>query len=120
MSAASPNVHSAAQHQPSMPAVLNREPSQQDLELARHLQSFQSQGVPHQEPPEPRVDQQQDGPDGNSMPYGGEPRRREEHHLQGSSQSQQVPGTPIIQFTPIQQQQHQPSPAPNSIGQMCR
>ena len=109
----------------NMPAVLNREPSQQDLEIARQLQSFQSQGVPAQETPKSDANTQSTPQSISQILSEGQ---AQVHPDQGSREPQPQPQQqspspypPTAQFTPLPQQQQraaQPSPANN--GQICR
>jgi len=109
----------------NMPAVLNREPSQQDLEIARQLQSFQSQGVPAQETPKPDASTQPTPQSLSQILSEGQTQLHPDQSPRESQQQQQQqspsPYPPTAQFTPLPQQQQraaQPSPANN--GQICR
>lgn len=116
----------------NMPAVLNREPSQQDLEIARQLQSFQSQGVPSHEASRPEGNAQS-APQSLSqiLSDGPQPQKADETLRDIQPQPQQQaqaqppsPYQPVAQFTPLQQQQPRPQQSPNVSGggggQVCR
>jgi hypothetical protein len=106
----------------SMPAVLNREPSQQDLEIARQLQSFQSQGVTVHEASKPDANTQTTP---QSLSQVLSESQAHLHPDQDSHDPQQQnspsPYPPAAQFTPLpQQQQRTPQGSAGSNGQICR
>ncbi|OQO09618.1 hypothetical protein B0A48_05020 [Cryoendolithus antarcticus] len=109
-------------------ATLHTERSQQDLEIARQLQNFQSQVVAQPEQysyPHPDSSKQL----GNDAPQLAEPNdisdaNGDQHAFQDFGESsQQMPYQQSLQFTPLQQQQPHDSPSPNggstSAGQVC-
>ena len=113
----------------NMPAVLNREPSQQDLEIARQLQSFQSQGVPSQETSKPDATSQATPRSLGQILTEGQPQvlpdqaSREQQQQQPQQQHSPSPYPPTTQFTPLPpapQQQRTPQSAAENNGQICR
>ncbi|KAK6430122.1 hypothetical protein LTR95_013725, partial [Oleoguttula sp. CCFEE 5521] len=99
-------------------ATLHSERSQQDLEIARQLQNFQSQVVAQPEQysyPHPDPSEQL----GNDAPQLAEPNdtsdaNGDQHAFQDFGESsQQMPYQQSLQFTPLQQQQPHDSPSPN-------
>jgi len=107
----------------NMPAVLNREPSQQDLEIARQLTSFQSQAIPSHEAPRSDVANPQQTPKPMSeILSDSKPQPQPEDHSRNSQQPSPSPYPPAAQFTPLQQQ-HPQQRTPQSgggNGQICR
>jgi hypothetical protein len=106
----------------NMPAVLNREPSQQDLEIARQLQSFQSQGVTSHEASKPDANTQTTP---QSLTQLAGDSQTQLHPDQDSRDPQQQnspsPYPPAAQFTPLpQQQQRTPQGSAGNNGQICR
>ena len=113
----------------NVPALLTREPSQQDLDMARQLQSFSSQGQTRHEqtrselnggPPAAQEPLQHHGRDENQAHHD----LRDIAQSTGPAQAQtQASNTPApIQFTPLHHNQA-PSPngaSPSNVGQMCR
>lgn len=107
----------------NMPAVLNREPSQQDLEIARQLQSFQSQGVPAQETPKPDANTQSTPQSIGQILSESQTQPQPDQHSREPQQQQPSPSPypPTAQFTPLPQQQQRPAqPSPANNGQICR
>lgn len=104
---------------PNVPALLHRAPSQQDIELARHLQSFQSQGTN-------KKDQSPVAEDARLGPANGHdaetPSRASGHDGAGDDLQRQSPAhaqSPGIQPTsaPLQRAD---SIGASPSGQMCR
>jgi hypothetical protein len=105
----------------NMPAVLNREPSQQDLEIARQLQSFQSQGVTSHEAPKPDANNQSTPQTLGHVMSEGQTQLHPDQTSQPQQQPSPSPYPPTAQFTPLpQQQQRTPQPSPAHNGQICR
>ena len=107
----------------NMPAVLNREPSQQDLEIARQLQSFQSQGVPAQETPKPDANAQSTPQSIGQILSESQTQLQPDPTSRDPQQQQPSPSPypPTAQFTPLPQQQQRPAQAsPANNGQICR
>src|SRR4051812_47070659 len=91
----------------NMPAVLNREPSQQDLEIARQLQSFQSQGVTSHETPKPDANTQATPQSLVQILSESQAQLQpdEDSHEPQQQQHSPSPYPPTAQFTPLPQQQ---------------
>jgi hypothetical protein len=110
----------------NMPAVLNREPSQQDLEIARQLQSFQSQAIPSHEASRTDANAQQTPKSLSEILSDSKPQPQPDDHSRNSQQPSPSPYPPAAQFTPLQQQQpQQRTPQSSSAsgggnGQICR
>lgn len=107
----------------NMPAVLNREPSQQDLEIARQLQSFQSQAIPSHEAPRSDANAQQTPKSMSEILSDSKPQPQPEDHSRNSQQPSPSPYPPATQFTPVQPQQRTPQSSTvggGSNGQICR
>jgi GATA-binding protein len=109
-----------------MPAALNREPSQQDLEIARQLQSFSSQGETRHDHMRP---DQSGAPEAQRSPNYQSPEGRSQADAgavpQDPDQTQQHPQThdahSAVSFTSLQHNPAQPPPGSgsSSVGQMC-
>jgi len=110
----------------NMPAVLNREPSQQDLEIARQLQSFQSQAIPSHEGSRSEANAQQTPKSMSEILSESKPQPQPDDNSRTSQQPSPSPYPPAAQFTPLQPQQpQQRTPQSASVsgggnGQICR
>ena len=102
-----------------MPVGLERQPSQQDLELARHLQNFHSQPVTMQSPASP-MPTTRCIPSVN-RPASSNPPVQEHHDLSDSlqNQDQMHPGPTSDQNVGTQQSRGAPN-GTSPGGQMCR
>jgi hypothetical protein len=104
-----------------MPAGLNREPSQQDLEIARQLQSFQSQGVTSHEPSKPDANTQASPQSLAQLVADSQTIHPDQDSRDPQQQNSPSPYPPAAQFTPLpQQQQRTPQGSAGSNGQICR
>lgn len=98
------------------PAALTREPSQQDLEIARQLQNFQSQGVPQSQATSQSEEIVRDALSGSVDEASGRARPAEMNDMRESLQPLQQTQHMSPQFTPMPQMHVQMQPPPTQPG----